>query len=67
VLRWSSSRGGEGSEIVKQQRNFSPQGSVTELEDYAVELTDLSVLELAIRPDISGGGAVASVPSFLMK
>jgi hypothetical protein len=67
VLSWSSSRGGPSTEIVRQQWNFSPEGSVTEVEDYAVELTDLSVLELGIRPDMSGRGEVASVAAFLVR
>jgi hypothetical protein len=67
VLSWSTAQGGPSTEIVRQQWNFSPKGSVTEVEDYTVDLTDLSVLELAIRPDISGSEEVASLAAFLVK
>jgi hypothetical protein len=51
-------------EIVRQQWNFSPPGTVRETEDYAVELPDVTVLELRILPDQSGGKACASLASF---
>jgi len=66
VLRWSAVQGGE-SEIVRQQWNFSPEGSTTEVEDYAVDLERLSVLELAICPDTGQREAVASLAAFLVK
>jgi hypothetical protein len=60
VLR---SRSGDGNfqEIVRQQWNFSPNGSVREIEDYAVELCDVRVLEIVIVPDKNGGEARASL------
>jgi hypothetical protein len=67
ILRWSAARGGRGTEIVRQQWNFSPEGSTTEVEDYAVDLESLSVLELAICPDINRREAVASLAAFLVK
>jgi hypothetical protein len=48
-------------EIVRQQWNFSPQGSTEETEDYEVELKDISALELAIQPDITTGKAIAAL------
>jgi hypothetical protein len=60
VLRWSGE--GEGfREIVRQQWNFSPSGSTTESENYVVALAGVSVLELCITPDKSGGDARASL------
>jgi hypothetical protein len=53
--------GGERREVIRQQWTFSPQGSTEEVEDYRVTLDDVVVLELAIIPDISGGGAHASL------
>jgi hypothetical protein len=50
-------------EIVRQQWNFSPPETVRELQEYHVELSDVTVLELIITPDISGGMARASVKS----
>jgi hypothetical protein len=50
-------------EIVRQQWNFSPGGSTSETEDYRIELQNVSALELTIKPDISGGTAIASLAS----
>ncbi len=50
-------------EIVRQEWNFSPPETVREVEDYAVELSDVRVLELIIVPDKSGGEAHASLES----
>jgi hypothetical protein len=40
-------------EIVRQQWSFYPQGSTTEIEDYQVNLDSVSVLELALKPDLT--------------
>jgi hypothetical protein len=61
TLRWSSAEGGPPKEIVRQQWNFSPTGSTTEVEDYTVDLKAVTVLELAIQPDVGGREAVASL------
>ncbi|MGA7047749.1 MAG: hypothetical protein WBA08_17965 [Candidatus Sulfotelmatobacter sp.] len=50
-------------EIVRQQWNFSPPGAIREVEDYGVEISDVTVLELVIVPDISRGAAHASLTS----
>lgn len=63
VLRWSADGGQSFREIVRQQWNFSPPETVRELQEYHVELSDVTVLELIITPDISGGMARASVRS----
>jgi hypothetical protein len=63
VLRWSPDSGHSFREIVRQQWNFSPPESVREVEDYAVELSAVTVLELIIVPDKSGGAARASLAS----
>jgi len=61
VLRWSPDRGRSFRDIVRQQWNFSPQGATNETEDHHVELPAVTVLELSITPDISGGSALASL------
>jgi hypothetical protein len=61
VLRWSPDGGQSYQEIVRQQWNFSPQGSTSETQDLHVELPAVTVLELSIIPDISGGNAFASL------
>jgi hypothetical protein len=61
VLRWSSDGGRSVREIVRQQWNFSPPAPVREEEEYQVQLSGVTVLELTINPDISGGVARASL------
>jgi hypothetical protein len=45
--------GAELREVARQQWNFSPQGTTEELEDYTLELSGVTVLELRIDPDRS--------------
>ena len=63
-IRWASARDGAWKEIHRQQWNFSPAGSQTELEDYAVNLENVSALELAIAPDIHRHHAPATLRSW---
>ena len=63
VLRWRSEADQGFREIVRQQWNFSPPHTGREIEDYAVDLTSVKVLELVIVPDISGGSTYASLES----
>lgn len=62
VLRWSSDSG-SFREIVRQQWNFSPPETIREVEEYQVELSNVTVLELIIVPNTSGGSARASLKS----
>ena len=66
VLRWSSDGGLSYQEILRQQYTFSPQGTTHEAEEYVVNLDGVSVLELSIVPDISGGDARASLAQLLL-
>jgi hypothetical protein len=61
VLRWSPDGGNSFKEIVRQQWNFSPPGAMREVEEYQVELSNVTVLELVIEPNIGGGLARASL------
>ena len=63
VLRWSPDKGLSFREIVRQQWNFSPPKTAREIEDYRVELSGVTVLELVIVPSISRGAARASLKS----
>jgi hypothetical protein len=63
VLRWSSDGGTSFREIVRQQWNFSPPETIREVEEYRVELANVTVLELIIVPHMSGGTARASLKS----
>lgn len=61
TLRWSPDNGNSFTEIVRQQWNFSPDGATSEQENHAVELSGMTMLELTIIPDLSGGAAVATL------
>jgi hypothetical protein len=63
VLRWSPDSGRSFRDIVRQQWNFSRPQTMREIEEYKVELSDVTVLELVIVPDISRGAARASLKS----
>src|SRR5207249_1568218 len=63
VLRWSPDGGRSFREIVRQQWNFSPLNTIREVEEYRVEICDVTVVELIIVPDISRGAARASLKS----
>jgi hypothetical protein len=45
--------GAELREVVRQQWTFSPHGATEELEDYAVDLHGVTVVELRVDPDRS--------------
>ncbi len=67
VLRWSPDGGRSFREIVRQQWNFSPPNTSREVEEFQVELSDVTVLELIIVPDISRGSAHASLKSLRLR
>jgi hypothetical protein len=64
VLRWSPDGGRSIKDIVRQQWNFSPPGAVREVEEYQVDLSGVTALELIINPNIGGGTARASLKNF---
>ena len=61
VLRWSRDGGRTYEQIQRQQYNFAPPGTNQQIEDYRVALEGVTVLELSIVPDLSGGDALASL------
>ena len=61
VLRWSPDVANAVKEIVRQQWNFSPPESIREVEEYRVQLSSVTIFELLINPNISGGGGLASL------
>ncbi len=61
VLQWLPEGQQSPREIVRQQFTFSPPATNQEIEDYSVKLGGVTVLELEIVPNISGGGACASL------
>jgi hypothetical protein len=66
TLRWSAAPSGPFGEIVRQQWNFSPEGSTTEIEDYRVKLEGVRVLELALKPDLTPTNAFATLDKWRM-
>ena len=61
VLSWSSDGGRSFREILRQQWNFSRPGAIREVEDYHLELSGVTHLDLTIVPDQRGGDARASL------
>ena len=66
VLTWSTDETTPPRVIVRQQWTFSPSGSTTETETFDMELDDVRVLELSIKPDLSDGTAVASLAEWVI-
>lgn len=61
VLRWLRDGEKRFRDILRQQYTFGPPDTTREVEDYGVELDGVRALELRIVPDISGGGACATL------
>jgi hypothetical protein len=53
LLGWSPDSGRSFEKSFASKWNFSPPNSVRETEDYTVELTGVTMLELIIAPDKS--------------
>jgi hypothetical protein len=64
TVRWLAADGGQPKEIVRQQWNFNPAGSTSELEDYEVNLEGVSALELVIKPDLTNNEALATLAAW---
>ncbi len=63
TLRWSPDRGSSFREIVRQRWNFSSPDATREIEDYAVDLSNVTLLDLTIEPDKENSKARASLLS----
>ena len=61
TVGWSGRPDEPLKEVVRQQWNFSPDGSAAESEDYAIDLKGVSILELTIDPDRGAGEALAKL------
>jgi len=64
TVRWLAADSGQSKDIVRQQWNFSPAGSASELEDYEVNLDGVSALELVIKPDLTNNEALATLAAW---
>jgi len=63
TLRWSPDGGNSFQEIVRQQWNFGSPDGTREVEDYAVDLSQVTLLDLTIEPDKENGKTRASLLS----
>jgi hypothetical protein len=64
TLQWSKDKTDALRPLFRQQWNFSPSGSTSQIEDYEVELNGVWTLQLVIDPDMSRGSAVATLESW---
>jgi hypothetical protein len=60
---FASSAAFQKRELVRQQWTFSPGGSAIEVEDYSLDLTGVSSLELEIDPGRHDKQAIATLES----
>jgi hypothetical protein len=65
VLRWSAGESEPFKEILRQQYNFTP--GAAEIEDYAMNLENVKVLELEIEPSINGREVLASLAELRLR
>lgn len=63
TLRWAPT-GEAFREIIRQQWNFSPLGSTSEVEDYRVALDNVSIIELTLKPDLRPDHGQASLAAW---
>ena len=61
TVRWSGGPGEPLKHVIRQQWNFSPDGSTTETENYVVDLQGVTTLELILDPDRGAGQALATL------
>ena len=61
TIKWSPGGSTLLKNIVRQQWNFSPNGSTSEREEYEVDLKETSFVELSIDPDRGANQAVAKL------
>jgi hypothetical protein len=61
ALRWLPRGQDSWREVVRQQFNFAPPHTATEVEDYRVKLEQVAAIELVVVPEIGGGDARASL------
>lgn len=57
----SQHRGERHREVLRQQFNFSPHGATKQVEEYALQLDDVSAIQLRIVPSVDGRAATARV------
>ena len=66
VLRWSPDQGQSYREIVRQQYNFNPPDTTIEKEEYQVDLSGVTALELNLIPALGRSDVRASLARLLL-
>jgi hypothetical protein len=64
TLHWSSDCSAAPRPLVRQQWDFSPPGSIMQIEDFEVDLCGVRVLQLIVSPEIRHGPAIATLVSW---
>jgi hypothetical protein len=64
TLQWSMDQTDALRPLIQQQWNFSPMGSIIQIEDHEVNLYGVWMLHLIVRPEIKRGPAVATIASW---
>jgi hypothetical protein len=64
TLHWSTGSTSALKPLIQQQWNFSPTGSIIQIEDYEVDLNSVRMLQLIVSPEINSGPAVATLVSW---
>ena len=64
TLHWSADSTSALRPLIRQQWNFSPTGSIIQIEDYEVDLIAVRMLQLIVSPEIHSGPAVATLVSW---
>ena len=63
-LRWSPDWGDSFQEIVRQQWNFSSPDATREIENYEVQLSNVTLLDMTVNPDNGNRTSRASLLSW---
>jgi hypothetical protein len=67
TLQWSMDQTtGSMRPLIQQEWNFSPTGSIIQIEDHEVDLDGVRMLQLIVNPEIKRGAAVATMASWLL-
>jgi hypothetical protein len=64
TLQWSTDQSDALRPLIQQQWKFSPNGSIIQIEDHEVDLYDVWMFHLILRPEIKRGPAVATIASW---
>ncbi len=64
TLHWSPGNTSALRPLLQQEWNFSPTGSINQIEDYEVDLNAVRMLQLVVSPEIKSGAAVATLVSW---